>query len=244
MAPVDPVTKERIARNLAAVREQIATAAARTSRAPASVRLVAVTKSAGNPETQALLELGVNDLGESRIQAAEPKLKAFRAAGFPSVHWHLIGHVQTNKAGKAAQWFDFVHALDSPRLAQALDTEARKVRPPADPLPCLIEVNVAGEASKFGLKPELAGLAELLRVCADCGALRIRGLMTMAPFSDDPAATSRPVFRRLRELRDELNAKSYYPEGLSELSMGMSQDYPIAVEEGATLVRVGTALFQ
>ncbi|MGD0091293.1 MAG: YggS family pyridoxal phosphate-dependent enzyme [Planctomycetota bacterium] len=153
-----------------------------------------------------------------------------------------MGHLQTNKADKAAGLFQAVHTVDSLRVAQALNKERLKRSLP--PLLCLLEVNVAGEAQKFGLPPALAEAGELLRQCAELAGLKLAGLMCMAPYTERPEATSRPVFRRLRELLAEANAKGCYPTPLTELSMGMSQDYAIAIEEGATMVRVGTALFE
>ena len=280
------------------MRARIAEAAARPSRRAEAIKLVAVTKTVGLAEIQKLLELGVSDLGESRVQDAERKIRAYAAPEgdrqpisklpeigvsppppeigvsppppeigvSPPPRWHLIGHLQTNKADKAARLFHVVHAVDSLRVAQALNKERLGQRgtdsqfpncrpllaacrlgvsvPLLPPLPCLLEINVAAEAQKFGLRPEISAVVELLKPCAELPGLKITGLMCMAPYSENPEATSRPVFRRLRELLAEVNAKGLYPAPLTELSMGMTQDYIIAIEEGATMVRVGTALFE
>lgn len=240
--PEEPIPLERIERNLRTVQAHIKTAAERASRTSGSVRLVAVTKYVTIREIAALKELGITDFGEARIQEAEPKAKSFAAA---PLHWHLIGHLQTNKADKAVQLFDCVHSIDSERVAAALNKEAAKRRKPEHlPLACLLEVNVAGEANKYGLKPDVGELAALLQQCTPLESIRITGLMCMAPYAENPEPTSRPVFKRLRELRDELNARSAYSQPLTELSMGMTQDYTIAIEEGATIVRVGSALFE
>jgi len=242
----DAIPVESLKRNLARVRQRIAAAAAKVSRPPDAVKLVAVTKYVGVPEIRALVELGVTDIGESRVQDAEQKIQAFEAAP-AGPHWHLVGHLQTNKADKAARLFQTVHSVDSIRVAQALHKELQKLAGKTgarQALTCLLEVNVAGEAAKFGLPPAAPEIAALLRPAAELSTLRIVGLMTLAPYAENAEPVARPVFRRLRELRDELNAQHCYPHALTELSMGMTQDYWIAVEEGATLVRVGSALFE
>jgi pyridoxal phosphate enzyme (YggS family) len=250
--PASPIARERLERNLAAVREHIRHAAVKASRAPESITLVAATKYVQAPEIESLYALGLRDFGENRIQDAEQKISAVRTAlggagTAAPVRWHLIGHLQTNKADKAARLFQQIHSVDSLRVAQALQKEAAKLRAnstaPAEPLRCLLEVNVAGETSKFGLRPDAGLIGELLHQCMEFDAIRIAGLMTMAPFSEQPESTSRPVFQKLRNLLNELNQRKCYPYTLSELSMGMTQDYTIAIEEGATLVRVGSALF-
>ncbi|MFH0939773.1 MAG: YggS family pyridoxal phosphate-dependent enzyme [Planctomycetota bacterium] len=232
-------------RNLMQVRERIAAAAARVSRLPDTVKLVAIAKSVGVAEIKALMELGVTEIGESRAQDAKKKIMALGAAA--GAHWHLVGHLQTNKADQAASLFQTIHSVDSIRVAQALHKEMRKLADQtkmSQPLRCLLEINVAGESSKFGLPPTVTEIAEILRVTNDLSALRIVGLMTMAPYVENDATVSRPIFQKLRELRDELNDQRCYSHPLIELSMGMSQDYWIAVEEGATLVRIGSALFE
>jgi pyridoxal phosphate enzyme (YggS family) len=260
------IPRERLQQNLEKVRAHVAEAAAKAGRAADAVTLLAVTKTVGLAEIQTLMELGVRDFGESRIQDGERKIRACgdrqpiptqpggggQTANSQTtgnwcqspnrVNWHLIGHLQTNKADKAAKLFQAMHAVDSLRIAQALNKERLKATLP--PLPCLFEINVAGEAQKYGLPPEVKAVGELLRQCTELPGLKVVGLMCMAPYAENAEAASRPVFRRLRELLAEANATGHYPTALTELSMGMSQDYGIAVEEGATMVRVGSALFE
>jgi pyridoxal phosphate enzyme (YggS family) len=241
MESKSPIPREAIQRNLACVRDSIAKAAQKSGRDPNAIKLIAVTKYVGLPEIEALYAMGVRDFGESRIQDAEKKARALHLEG---IRWHLIGHLQTNKADKAVEIFSTIHSIDSARVAQALEKESGKSKAATTPLPCLIEVNVAGEANKYGLKPDLSEIEAALRVCAGLKHLSVRGLMCMAPYADNPEPTSRPVFRRLRELMGEINSKQIYPQPLTELSMGMTQDYTIAIEEGATMVRIGSALFE
>lgn len=219
------------AARLAEVQQRLAAACARAGRDPAEVTLVAVSKTHPAAAVAALAALGVRDFGESRLQEAKAKIPACPAR----LRWHLIGHLQTNKARDAVALFDLIHSVDSLRLAEELqrqaDKQARRVR-------VLLEVNVAGEATKFGWPPD-AMLAELGAVNA-LPRLEIHGLMGMAPWSLDPER-ARPFFRRLRELRAECEQRLGAP--LPVLSMGMSGDFEVAVEEGSTLVRVGTALF-
>ncbi len=236
-----PVPPDRLARNLAAVRERISAAAARAGRSASEVTLLAVTKYVGLPEIRELLKLGVKDLGESRIQDARAKLESLaeevQAAG---ARWHFIGHLQTNKAKYAVRGYDCLEAVDSVALLEALAHECLKRG--RERLECLAEVNISGEAQKHGLAP--AELEAFLAAAARFPVCALRGLMCMAPYGDDPESLSRPVFRRLRELRDEAQSKCWYPQPLGELSMGMTQDFEIAIEEGATRVRVGSALFE
>jgi PLP dependent protein len=216
---------------LAAVRARIDAAAGRAGRDPATVRLIAVTKTVQLARAAEIVALGVRDLGENRVQEAVGK-----AAGLPpDVRWHLIGHLQTNKAARAAGLFDVVQSVDSERVAEALAT-----RRPEElaPLEVLIEMELTGIAGHTGLAPER--LAEVATAVAVMPRLRLSGLMTMAPLVDDPQA-ARPTFARLRTLRDDLQQR--LGQGLPELSMGMSNDFEVAVEEGATMVRVGTGLF-
>jgi PLP dependent protein len=242
MAAHEPehVPVERLAENLRRVTDRIAAAAGRSNRNAGDARLVAVTKYVGLDEVRALLRLGVTDLGENRIQNAQPKIVALQqdvaAAG---AQWRMIGHLQTNKAKQALQDFATIDAVDSIRLLECLAKEAAKLGRSA--VPCLAEINVSGEEQKHGLRPD--ELRAFLEQAARCPEMDVQGLMTMAPLSDEPEKTSRPVFRRLRELRDQANAGNAYLHPLRELSMGMTQDYEIAVEEGATLVRVGSALY-
>ncbi len=227
--------------NLQRVRQRIANACARAGRAPAEVTLVAVTKSVGVDAIRALHGLGVTDIGENRVQDARDKQAAL--GGRVGLRWHMIGHLQTNKVRHALQLFDSVDALDSLRLAAEVERRlacgAAAAARAACPYPVLIECNVSGEAGKFGVRP--ADLPALLDAVRALPHIRVEGLMAMAPFGDDPEAT-RPVFAALRELAVAARARSGL--ALPRLSMGMTQDFEVAVEEGATTVRVGTALFR
>jgi len=211
--------------NLQRVQAVIAGACARAGRKPDEVLLIAVSKTVEIERIRLSVAAGVAALGENRVQEAKEKIEAL---GRP-VPWHLIGALQTNKAKDAARLFDWVHSVDRHELAQELDRRARALGRTVD---ALLEVNVGEEPQKSGARPgEIKGL---LDACSRFASLRIRGLMAIPPAADDPEQT-RPYFRRLRELRDAA--------GLEHLSMGMSADFAVAVEEGATMVRVGTAIF-
>ena len=212
-----------IAERVAHVRQRVERAAERAGRSPADITIVAVSKSVSPQAIEEAVAAGIAHVGENRVQEAAAKIPGLR--GLP-VTWHLVGHLQTNKAKTALELFDIIHSVDSLHLAEALSHRSQR------PLPVLLEVNVAGEAAKFGFPPgEVAAAAQAV---ARLPRLDLRGLMTVAPFVKDPE-TVRPVFRELRCLRDAL--------GLAELSMGMSDDFEVAIEEGATLVRIGRAIF-
>jgi pyridoxal phosphate enzyme (YggS family) len=220
-----------IAHNLKAVHAAIAAAAHRAGRDPAAVRLVAVSKTVDLERLRAAIAAGQNLFGENYLQEAKAKIEALGVG----ISWHLVGHLQTKKAKGAVELFDLIHAVDRLKLARALETAAARRGQVQD---ILIQVNQGGEATKSGVAPDAA--PELLHEVARLPHLRVLGLMTMPPWFHDPEAV-RPYFRALRELRDQLRDLSGLP--LPELSMGMSGDYEVAVEEGATLVRVGTAIF-
>jgi pyridoxal phosphate enzyme (YggS family) len=222
-----------IAENLARVRERIEAAARRSGRDPESVRLVAVSKTVDAERVRQAVEAGAKILGENYVQEAQKKIEVLGH----EVVWHFIGHLQTNKAKVAAGLFDFIHSVDSQNLAQELGRRA-KLR--GKVLPVLLEINLAGEVTKFGApEREILLLAEKL---SEMEGIEVKGLMTMPPFFEDPEA-SRPYFVELRKLGERL-AKEKIPRiSMEELSMGMSNDFEVAVEEGATLVRVGTAIF-
>ena len=218
-----------IAARLAAVRERIARAASRAGRAPAAVRLVLASKTQPPEAVRAAYAAGAREFGENYVQEAAAKQDALADLG--NAQWHLIGHLQTNKAREAANRFALIHSLDSARLARALG-RAR----PAPRVPVLIEVNAAGEASKSGVAPDTAErLIEEARATVE-----ILGLMTIPPPAPDPER-SREHFAALRAMRDRLAAATGL--ALSELSMGMTDDFEVAIEEGATIVRVGRAIF-
>lgn len=216
---------------LAQVREALAHAARRSGRDAASVRLVAAVKTVPAEVVAEAVALGIEDLAENRVQEAERKISV---VGRNAARWHLVGHLQRNKAGRAARLFDRIHGLDSRALAESL---SRLVEGTGRLLPVMIEVNVSGVASQFGVAPAEVGL--LAAATAALPGLALDGLMTVgAPGS---AAESRRTFAALRELRDEVEQDRGLR--LPELSMGMSGDFEIAVEEGSTMVRIGTALF-
>jgi len=208
---------------LAAVRERIARAAERARRDPETITLLAVTKIFPAAVIREAYELGLRQFGENYVQEFEGK--APEVSDLPGARFHLIGHLQSNKSKKAAELFQVVQTVDSAKLARRLNESAR-------PLEVMIEVKLSDEEAKSGADP--ADLPELIAAIRECGNLQLAGLMTMPPWSDD-AEASRPYFRRLRELGER--------HGLQQLSMGMSHDLETAIEEGATCIRVGTALF-
>jgi pyridoxal phosphate enzyme (YggS family) len=232
-----PTPPERIAANLAAVRERIAAAARAAGRDPAEVRLVAVTKYVDAATTRLLAEAGCLDLGESRPQLLWDKAEQLHDL---PIRWHLIGHLQRNKIRRTLPFVHLIHGVDSLRLLEELDREqaALAERPP---LSVLLEVNVGGEAAKHGFTPD--EVPPLVDALARCEHLQVQGLMAMARLTDD-ADAARADFARLRALRDRLRREWSGRFALDELSMGMSGDFEAAIAEGATLVRIGSALFE
>lgn len=225
---------DTIAANLAAVRSCIERAAREAGRDPASVQLVAVSKTFGMEHVRAAAAAGQRDFGENRVQEALSKVEAAAPLG---LRWHLIGHLQGNKARKTIGRFTMVQSIDGVELLRRLDGAAREQGATVD---ILIQVDLAGEPTKYGLPPDELDL--VLDEAVACRGARLRGLMLLPPYFENPEAT-RPFFRRLRELRDELVRAGRPAEALSELSMGMSHDFEVAIAEGATIVRVGTAIF-
>lgn len=218
-----------LAENLKVVQKEIVAALSRAGRSGEKVRLVTVTKTVGPEQIREAVALGLRDFGENRLQEAKPKLQLF-----PELRWHFIGHLQTNKVKDVLAGFNLIHSLDRFSLARELQRRAERLDMEAR---CLLQLNISGEKSKFGLAAnELPDFLDALR---DFTRIKVEGLMTMAPWSDDPEE-ARPVFRRLRELQ-QTHARPGMK--LRELSMGMTNDYTVAVEEGATMVRIGTALF-
>ena len=214
-----------IARNINAVRERIAHAASRAGRSPDEVTIIAVTKYVGESDIQQAIEAGIEHFGENRVQEAQRKILRLPCSGLCPT-WHMIGHLQRNKVQTALKIFDIIHSIDSIQLAQSISAQAEKV------IPVLLQVNVAGEKTKGGFQRN--ELQEAVAEISELPNLSIKGLMTIAPMVDKPEEV-RPVFRELRELRDSF--------GLEHLSMGMSNDFEIAVEEGATMVRLGRIIF-
>jgi pyridoxal phosphate enzyme (YggS family) len=226
-----------IAENLAAVRERIAAAARRASRSAAEVTLMAVTKTHPPESIRAAYNAGQRIFGENRVQEFGEKIEALQ--DLAGAEWHLIGHLQSNKAARAAELFSGIDSLDSLRLGQRLNDSARRLN---KRLEVLIEINVGGERQKSGLPPCSRELEELLQAVPQLESLAVRGLMTIPPMTAD-AEGARPYFRMLREIRQELAGRKLPGVGLEVLSMGMSHDFEVAIEEGSTCVRIGTAIF-
>ncbi len=226
---------QTLSARFAGVRKRIEAAAQGCNRSPQDITLVAISKTHPIETVRAAIGAGITDLGENRVQEAEGKILEL---GRQTARWHLVGHLQANKARRAVTLFDCIHSLDSPLLAQRLDRlceeEGRKE------LPVLIQINFAGEETKAGIDPR--ELPQLLETTAACKRLRLIGLMTLPPYFEN-ADCGRPFFKALRELRDEMKVKGRFGEGTGELSMGMSHDFEIAIEEGATILRIGTAIF-
>lgn len=212
--------------NLREVERRIAQAAHRAGRSPAEITIVAVTKEVVPQAIEAALKAGIRHIGENRVQEAKEKMRLLSASGLHPT-WHMVGHLQRNKVKTAVEIFDIIHSIDSLRLAQEVSQRAQKT------LPVLLQVNISGEGTKGGFS--VAQLPQALDEVARLPRLEVKGLMTIAPLAAD-AEEVRPIFRRLRELRDRLR--------LEHLSMGMSDDLEVAVEEGATMLRIGRAIFR
>jgi hypothetical protein len=226
-----------IASNLAEVRDRIAESARRAGRHTTDITLVAVSKTFGIDAVREAWDTGQREFGENKVQEGLQKIAS--TADIPA-RWHLIGHLQSNKAKKAAASFTCIQSVDSVELLQRLDDAAAARAPGGAPLEVLVQVDFAGEATKFGAPPDEA--ERTVRAGLDATHLRLAGLMLLPPWSDDPEQ-SRPWFVRLREFRDRLVKDGVPASALRHLSMGMSHDYQAAVEEGSTMVRVGTAIF-
>ena len=227
--------KGALAERLARIRAQIAAAAEGCGRSAEEVTLIAISKTHPASAVRELIELGATDAGENRVQEAESKIHDI---GRDKVRWHLVGHLQANKARRAVNLFDVIHSLDSIDLAHRLDRlcgeEGR------ENLPVLIQVDLGHEETKTGV--DETALPQLVEDIKELNRLELIGLMTLPPFFEN-AEDSRPFFRRLRELRDELVGRGAFGNTKAELSMGMTHDFRVAIEEGATMVRIGTAIF-
>ena len=234
MADVSPA-QEQLAARLTAVQERIAAAARNAGRSPDEVKLIAISKTHPASVIRTLIDLGATDLGENRVQEAEDKITEI---GRETVRWHLVGHLQANKARRAVSLFEVIHSLDSLDLAKRLnrlcEEEGRET------LAVLIQVDLGHEETKSGINE--SELTHLVDELGPLTHLKLIGLMTLPPFFDD-AEQSRPFFRRLRELRDELESRGAFGDRKGELSMGMTHDFEVAIQEGATMVRIGTAIF-
>jgi pyridoxal phosphate enzyme (YggS family) len=226
---------QELSERIAKVRRQIDAAAQRCNRSAAEITLVAISKTHPAELLRSTLGAGLTDLGENRVQEAEGKIVEL---GRTAARWHLVGHLQSNKTRRAVQLFDCIHSLDSVSLARRLDrlciAEGRAE------LPVLIQIDLGGEETKTGIDPQM--LPELLTALRGLERLRLAGLMTLPPYFEN-ADCGRPYFKTLRGLRDKLQREGHFGERAGELSMGMSHDFEIAIEEGATMVRVGTAIF-
>jgi pyridoxal phosphate enzyme (YggS family) len=226
-----------ISENLAAVRERIHEAAGRARRSSEEIALMAVSKTQPVERICEAYDAGQRLFGENRVQ--EFTVKAAALADLHAAEWHMIGHLQTNKAARAAELFHVVDSVDSLKLAEKLDAASGGLGKKLD---VLVEINVGGEAAKSGLAPDSRELEEMLMAAPRLEALVLRGLMTVPPFTDNPES-ARPFFRKLRALRDTIAARKLPAVTMDQLSMGMSHDFEVAIEEGSTCVRVGTAIF-
>jgi PLP dependent protein len=230
-----------IADNIAAVRERIATVATRAGRNPDDIALMAVCKTKPAEDIRAAYEAGQRLFGENRVQEFAEKSQALQdlVSGDDAAEFHLIGHLQSNKAARAAEIFQAVDSIDSLSLLERLHTAALRLN---KHIPLLIEINIGGEDQKAGLAPESPELEQILQAAPKLLAISVRGLMTVPPFTDDPEG-ARPYFRQLRELRDLIARRKLPAVSMDELSIGMSHDFEVAIQEGSTCVRVGTAIF-
>ena len=226
-----------ISENIGDVRSRIEAAARRAGRDASAITLMAVSKTFPAESVRLAYAAGIRVFGENRVQEFAGKVDALR--GLAGAEWHLIGHLQSNKAARAVELFDAVDSVDSVKLAEKLNSAAEKV---GKTTPVLIEVNVGGEEAKSGVALESSELERILIGAPGWKNLAVRGLMTVPPYMDDPVA-ARPYFRRLHALRDEIAARRLAGVTMDVLSMGMSHDFEVAIEEGSTCVRVGTAIF-
>ena len=223
-----------ISDNINTIREKISRACARAGRAPSEVTLLAVGKTFPSAAVQEAVDAGVADVGENYVQELLTKRRDLSGS---DVRWHFIGHLQSNKVKNVADWIHMIHAVDSEALAIEIDRRAAKA---GRVIECLLEVNTTGENTKFGAAP--AEVSALVKSLASCDNISLAGLMTIGPFLPDPEG-SRPMFRRLRELKDEIGSYAQANVTMRHLSMGMTGDFEVAIDEGATLIRIGTAIF-
>jgi len=226
---------EQLGERLAHIREQIEAATLKCGRLPHEVTLIAISKTHPASVIRAAIGLGATDIGENRVQEAEQKINE---VGRKAARWHLVGHLQANKARRAVQLFDVTHSLDSLELARRLDRLC--VEEGRQSLSVLVQVDLGHEETKSGI--DEGELTELVTGLKRLERVQLVGLMTLPPFFDDPEQ-ARPFYRRLRELRDELAVQGAFGDRKGELSMGMTHDFEVAIEEGATMVRIGTAIF-
>ncbi len=226
-----------VAENIAQIQTHIAAAANKSGRKVEDITLMAVSKTVPPEKIREAYQAGLRIFGESRVQEITTKVKSLQ--DLTDASWHMIGHLQSNKAAKAVELFNSVDSLDSLKLAEKLNAAAGVA---VKKLPVLIEINVGGESVKTGVSPDSAELEAILQAAPRLPHLEVRGLMTVPPFADDPEQ-ARPYFRKLRELREKIAAARWPSINMNVLSMGMSHDFEVAIEEGSTCIRVGTALF-
>jgi len=224
---------ETIKNNLEIVNEKMKKAALKVNRNPEEIKLVAVTKTATTEQIKEAINAGVKIIGENRVQDAKEKYQILTA----DIEWHLIGHLQTNKTKYAVEIFNCIHSVDSIKLAQEIDKRSKQFEKKID---VLVEVNVSGEETKYGIKPE--EVEPFLKEISEFPEIRVRGLMTIAPIVEDKEEV-RPYFRKLRELSEEIKSKNIGNVKMDYLSMGMTEDFEIAIEEGANMVRIGRGIF-
>lgn len=227
--------KEIIAQNLFALQARIKDACLRSTRTENTIKLVVAVKTVDASTVRALYELGISEIGENKVQDAEDKEKALSDL---NIHWHMFGHLQRNKVKRALSLFELIHSVESVRLAEEISKESIKQGKRTD---ILVEANISGESTKFGIKE--AEAIPFIKQISHLEGIRILGLMTMAPIVDDPELC-RSVFRGLKELNDKITAEGIKNVEMKYLSMGMTQDFEVAIEEGANLIRVGTAIFK
>jgi pyridoxal phosphate enzyme (YggS family) len=226
-----------VAANIASIQERITAAARRTGRQSSDIELMAVSKTQPAERIREAYDAGQRLFGENRVQEFATKAGALR--DLHAAAWHMIGHLQTNKTAKAVELFRAVDSVDSLKLAERLNAAASELSRKLD---VLIEINIGGEAAKSGVPPDSPALEELLQAAPRLEALIFHGLMTVPPFTDDPEG-ARSYFRKLRQLRDTIATRKLPAIAMDQLSMGMSHDFEVAIEEGSTCVRVGTAIF-
>ena len=230
-----PSTAKSLPARFEDIRERVRKAAVRANRDPAEITIIGIGKTHPTSALQEALHAGISDLGENRVQEAEAKINEL---GRRATRWHLVGHLQANKARKAVRLFDVVHSIDSRELVQGL--ERLCIEENVAEFSTLIQVDLGGEETKTGINRR--ELPELVQAFQGLQRVRLIGLMTLPPFFEDPK-DARPFFQQLRELRDELQTAGNFAETRGELSMGMTHDFEVAIEEGATMVRIGTAIF-
>jgi pyridoxal phosphate enzyme (YggS family) len=224
---------EIIKNNLEIINEKIKKAALKVNRNPQEIKLVAVTKTATIEQIKEAISAGVKIIGENKVQEAKEKYQILTA----DIKWHLVGHLQTNKVKYAIEIFDFIHSVDSIKLAKEIDRRSLQFGMITN---ALVEVNVSGEETKYGIKPE--EVEPFLKEISEFSRIKVRGLMTIAPIVEDKEKV-RPYFRKLRELSEEIKSKKIKNVKMDYLSMGMSEDFEVAIEEGANMVRIGRGIF-